>query len=152
MPLRHDIVGVFEAIPDRIEVSGSGPTWRVTGGSFEAVLAYARQAFGDPVVLDRQDRRRWWPRVTLTVTKDPALAAVAPPLETLAQQQASEQPEPDATQPRELQPPAYVEPEPRSARPEPAVGLARLEDMFAYQEEVRAARTEHRVPPQRRRS
>ncbi len=75
MALRRDIVGVFEAIPDRIEVSGHEPTWRVTGGSFESVLEYARQAFGDPVVVAREDRRRWWPRVTLTVTKDPELAA-----------------------------------------------------------------------------
>ena len=36
MPLGKGIVEVFGAIPDRIEVSGHEPTWKVTGGSFEA--------------------------------------------------------------------------------------------------------------------
>ena len=139
MPLRRDIASVFEAIPDRIEVSGGEPTWRVTGGSFEAVLAYARQAFGDPVVVARQDRQRWWPRVTLTVTTDPELAAVAPPLEALAAPRSTAHAEPE--------PAAYAEP---TATEEPASSMARLEAMFAYQEELRAAAAEHRLPAQRR--
>jgi len=134
MRLRRDVASVFEAIPDRIEVSGREPTWRVTGGSFEAVLAYARQAFDDPVVVARQDRQRWWPRVTLTVTKDPQLAAVAPPLEVLAAPPSA----------------ADAEPEPTSYA-EPASSLARLEDMFAYQEELRAETAQHRLPAQRHR-
>ena len=134
MRLRRDVASVFEAIPDRIEVSGREPTWRVTGGSFEAVLAYARQAFDDPVVVARQDRQRWWPRVTLTVTKDPQLAAVAPPLEVLAAPPSA----------------ADAEPEPTSYA-EPASSLARLEDMFAYQEELRAETAQHRLLAQRHR-
>jgi len=149
MPLRG-IVQVFEAIPDRIEVSGHEPTWQVTGGSFESVVSFARKAFGDPVVVARQDRGRWWPRVTLTVTKDPRLAAVAPPFEALAR------PEPDF----EPDPGTAAEPDPGStAEPQPAPGPAassepqqvRLEDMFAYQEELRARTGRHRVPRQRHR-
>ncbi len=222
MPLRRGIVEVFEAIPDRIEVSGHEPTWQVTGGSFESVLTYAKEAFDDPVVLARQDRARWWPRVTLTVTKDPALAAEAPDLETLAHPEppAPVEPEPEpvaveepaastATEPhaavREPRPaPAgaharrveRAEPEPvessgpehevsydepdhhepthhepdhhepthhepthhepdlhTSGEPEeqPQVTRARLEDMFAYQEEVRLATASRSFPRQRRR-
>jgi len=84
MPLGRGIVELFEAIPDRIEVSGHAPTWRVTGGSFDAVVAYSDEAFDDPTVVAREDRSRWWPRVTLTVTTDPALAAQAPPRESFA--------------------------------------------------------------------
>jgi hypothetical protein len=140
MALGRDIVSVFVAIPDRIEVSGHEPTWRVTGGSFEAVLSYARQAFGDPVVVAREDRQRWWPRVTLTVTTDPQLAAVAPPLEALARPEPAPDPEPE--------PGPEPEPEPEPLRDQ-VVHRARLEDMFAYQEELRAAR-ESRIPAQRR--
>ena len=32
MPLGKGIAEVFGAIPDRIEVSGHEPTWKVTGG------------------------------------------------------------------------------------------------------------------------
>src|SRR4051794_6410075 len=81
MPLRREITQVLEAIPERIEVSGTGPTWRVTGGAFDAVVTWANDAFDGPVVIAREDRNRWWPRVTLTVTTDPELAADAPPLE-----------------------------------------------------------------------
>ena len=84
MPLRRDIQEVLEAIPARIEVSGHAPTWRVTGGSFEDVVAFARTAYDDPIVVAREDRHRWWPRVTLTVTTDPELAASAPPLEAFS--------------------------------------------------------------------
>ena len=84
MPLGRGIVEVFEAIPDRIVVSGHGPTWKVTGGSFESVLGYVHEVFEQYAVLGRVDRTRWWPRVTLTVTTDPTLMAQAQPLETFA--------------------------------------------------------------------
>jgi len=87
MPLRREITQVLEAIPERIEVSGTGPTWRVTGGSFDAVVTWANDAFDRPVVIAREDRNRWWPRVTLTVTTDPALAAEAPPLASFSEPQ-----------------------------------------------------------------
>lgn len=83
MPLGQVIAEMWDAVRDRIEVSGKGPTWQVTAGSFDSALAYARTRFGDPVVLGRTDRDRWWPRVTLTVTTDAALAASAPRLEDL---------------------------------------------------------------------
>jgi hypothetical protein len=78
-------IGEFvEAIRDRIEVSERDDTWHVTAGSFESALAYAHERFGDPVVLSRRDRARFWRRVTLEISTDPALAASAPPLEELA--------------------------------------------------------------------
>lgn len=126
MPLGRGIVEVFEAIPDRIEVSGHGPTWRVTGGSFDAVLDYAHEAFGTCAVTAREDRDRWWKRVTLTVTTDPAAMDGAPPVETFAD------PRPPEPQP---------EPEPDGASGSP------LEDIFAHQEEVRMARRP--IPEQR---
>lgn len=89
MPLRREITQVFEAIPERIEVSGAGPTWRVTGGSFDSVISWANDAFDRPVVIAREDRNRWWPRVTLTVTTDPELAAEAPPLASFSEPQPS---------------------------------------------------------------
>jgi hypothetical protein len=126
MPLGRGITELFEAIPERIEVAGHGPTWRVTGGSFEAALTYAREAFGETAVLAREDRQRWWPRVTLTVTNDPRLAAVAPPLATLAvpavPRQAERSPAPDTAEPEEL----------------PVEGP--LEEIFARQEAARCAR------------
>ena len=118
---------MFEAIPERIEVSGHRPTWRVTGGSFEAALAYAREAFGGAAVVAREDRGRWWPRVTVTVTVDPALVAAAPPLGSFA----------DRPEARVDQPEARVE--------IPFV----LEQIFAHQEERRLARL--RIPAQRSR-
>lgn len=84
MPLREGISEMVEAIEGRIEVTGHAPTWRVTGGSFESALEFVHEAYDDPVVIARDDRDRWWPRVTLTVTTDPDLAAQAPPLEELA--------------------------------------------------------------------
>jgi hypothetical protein len=83
MPLRQGINELVEAIEDRIEVAGRAPTWRVTAGSFESAMSYAREAYHDPVVVDRSDQHRLWPRVTLTVTTDPVLARSAPPLEQL---------------------------------------------------------------------
>jgi hypothetical protein len=152
MRLGRDIVEVFEAIPDRIEVSGHAPTWQVTGGSFESVLSFANEAFDRPVVVARQDRRRWWPRVTLTVTTDPALAAEAPPLEDLAHPEPQPQPEPEPA--AQAAPPPTPPPEAVSELPEPVEPgdtRVRLEDMFAYQEELRASAAERRMPSQHRR-
>ena len=92
VPLPRGISALVEAIEDRIEVAGHAPTWRVTAGSFESALAFAREAYDDPVVVDRSDHHRLWPRVTLTVTTDPALAATAPPLEELVRPRIPEQP------------------------------------------------------------
>ena len=129
MPLGRGIVEVFEAIPDRIEVSGHGPTWRITGGSFEGVLAYAREALGESAVIGREDRGRWWPRITLTVTTDPARMAEAPALETFADpvEAAEPEPVPDVT---------YDESD-----------VSPLEEIFAHQEERRLAR--RGIPEQR---
>jgi hypothetical protein len=143
MPLARGIVELFEAIPDRIEVSGSGPTWRVTGGSFDSVVTWVNDAFDDAVVIAREDRSRWWPRVTLTVTTDPALVATAPPLEAFSEPDPPE-PEPDRTDE-----PAAVPEQPTPAE-EPTADEAEftaLEDIFASQEEARLAR---RFPEQRR--
>lgn len=135
MPLGRGIVEVFEAIPDRIELSGHGPTWKVTGGSFDGVLDYAREAFGETAVIGREDRGRWWPRVTLTVTTDPALMAGAPALETFADRVAVDEPEPDEA----------VEVDAPTAEDESSVSS--LEEIFAYQEERRLAR--RGIPRQR---
>jgi hypothetical protein len=129
MQLGRAILEVLEAIPERIEVSGHEPTWKVTGGSFDAAAAFADEAFDGAVVVERHDRDRWWPRVTLTVTTDPQLAATAPPLEQLA------------TEP---------EPVPRPVQPAQRARTGSvLEDMFAYQEDARLSR--QRIPEQRRR-
>jgi hypothetical protein len=131
MPLGRGIVELFEAIPGRIEVSGVEPTWRVTGGSFDSVLSWANDAFDEPVVIAREDHSRWWPRVTVTVTTDPELAAGAPPLDVFT--------EPDR--------PAHDEPvdTPVVEPPTDDVPLSPLEDIFARQEEARLAR----LPEQR---
>lgn len=92
MPLRQGIHELVEAIEDRIEVAGRAPTWRVTAGSFESAMRYAREAYHDPVVMDRSDQYRLWPRVTLTVTTDPALARSAPPLAELVRPRIPPQP------------------------------------------------------------
>jgi hypothetical protein len=84
VPLRRGISELVEAIEHRIEVAGHEPTWRVTGGSFESALRFAREAYDDPVVVERRDRSLLWPRVTLVVTTDPVLAARAPALAELA--------------------------------------------------------------------
>jgi len=136
MPLGQGILDVLEAIPRRIEMSGHAPTWRITGPSFDAVWEFAQEVLpGDPVVLARDDRTRWWPRVTLTVTVDPARVAGAPPIDTLRN------------------PPPTV-PEQRLAAEVPlwndeeyAESFSPLEEIVAHQEEVRAAR--RRVPAQR---
>jgi hypothetical protein len=88
MPLGQGIAEILEAIPQRIEVSGHGPTWRITGASFDAVLEYAEECYDQPTVVAAHRRDRWWPRVTLTVTTDPQLAKAAPPVEDLREQAA----------------------------------------------------------------
>jgi hypothetical protein len=161
MEIRRGITELLEAIPERIEVSGAAPTWQVTGASFESAAAYAQDAFEDPVVLERHDRSRWWPRVTLTVTTDPELAATAPPLESLLE------PEPDPLD--HDNPEAVMEPDPH-AEPddlnddfsedaeaeepdedpvEDVVFESFLEEIFDRQERLREQRA--RIPEQRRR-
>jgi hypothetical protein len=137
MPFARGVLGLFDSIPDRIEVSGQEPTWRVTAGSYEAAVAFAEEAFGEAVVVAREDRSRWWPRVTLTVTTDPALAGTAPAPGTLADGDPQPQPQ--------RQPQPQPQPQQEAAPQE----IATLEAMFAYQEEVRALRSS--VPRQRRR-
>jgi hypothetical protein len=158
MAIRRGIAELFEAIPERIEVSGISPTWEVTGGSFDSVVSYVQDAFDDPVVLRRRDRNRWWPRVTLTVTTDPHLAATAPPLESLFD------PEPEAADLDDLE--AAMAPDPNRDSewdpewdPEEPVEQrlfaedehfeSFLEEIFARQERQRAQRG--RIPEQRRR-
>jgi hypothetical protein len=135
MQLRRNILELFEAIPDRIEVSGHEPTWQVTGGSFDDAVSFANDAFDQPVVIARQDRRRWWPRVTLTVTTDPALAADAPPLAELAVD-----PEPPPEPDPEPAPEAEPEPEPQ----------ADPDEVFAFLEDVFDRQASRALPEQRR--
>jgi hypothetical protein len=135
MPLGRGILEVFEAIPDRIEVSGEAPTWKITGGSFEGVLRYAREALGEIAVLGREDRTRWWPRVTLTVTTDPGLIAKAPPPEAFAESDPTAEPAPGN----------LAEPAARPTGDDSFVSP--LEEIFAHQEELRMAR--RRIPEQR---
>jgi hypothetical protein len=156
MPLGREIVELLEAIPDRIEVSGTGPTWRVTGGSFDSVVSWANDAFDDPVVIAREDRSRWWPRVTLTVTTDPGLAAEAPPLAAFTEpdRPEPESPEPESPEPESPEPespePEVIVPEAPAAAPEPTTDeeFSPLEEIFASQEAARVAR---RFPEQRAR-
>jgi hypothetical protein len=137
MEIRRGIAELLEAIPERIEVSGHAPTWKVTGGSFESVVDYANEAFDEPVVLAREDRARWWPRVTLTVTTDPTLAEAAPPLEELAQE--------PTVPPDDV---ALVVPAPRHRAEENEIFESFLDEAFARQEAARDERA--RVPQQRR--
>lgn len=90
MPLGQGIGEFVDAIRDRVEVSGHDDTWRVTAGSFESALAYARRRFDDPVVLSRRDRALYWPRVTLEISTAPD--AVAPTAEEIARPRAHELP------------------------------------------------------------
>ncbi|MGZ4464869.1 MAG: hypothetical protein ACXVW0_05880 [Nocardioides sp.] len=150
MPLGKGIVGMLAAVQERIEVTGQAPTWRVTGASFDQALAYARAAWGDPVVLARESGGWWWPRVTLTVTTDPQAAATAPSLEELAaddrllpRQRGTEQVlvVPDA--------PDRPAPAPASSASGAAFGtLVSLDEIFEHQEARRMARAGS-VPQQR---
>ena len=119
MPLRQGINELVEAIEERIEVAGCAPTWRVTAGSFESAMSFAREAYHDPVVVDRSDQRRFWPRVTLTVTTDPVLARSAPPLEELVRPRLPPQPKGTHRAPR------------APAAPAPRVEST-LEEFFAH--------------------
>jgi hypothetical protein len=155
MEIRRGIAELLEAIPERIEVSGTAPTWQVTGGSFESAASYAQDAFDDPVVVERRDRSRWWPRVTLTVTTDPELAATAPPLESLLD------PGPDTLDDDNLETVMESDPNADHAPEEPdeypveddpvedVVFESFLEEIFARQERLREQRG--RIPEQRRR-
>lgn len=147
MPLGQGIGEMWDAVRDRVEVGGHGPTWQVTAGSFDSALAYAREAFGDVTVLTRRDRDRWWPRVTLTVTTDATTAATAPPLEDLARPAVPAQAtagsggtgtERERTSSRRE----------RTSRRGRGTGElpASLEAIFAHQEELRLAR--QRIPEQ----
>lgn len=132
MPLGQGIGEWWEAFRDRVEVDGHETTWQVTAGSFESALAYSRERFGDVSVLARRDRSRWWPRVTLKVTTDPALVGSAPPLEELAAvvvpaQRAHLGGDPRGEQVRR------TDPLPTS-----------LEEIFAHQEELRVVRQRSR--------
>jgi hypothetical protein len=134
MPLGQGILDVLEAIPRRIEMSGHEPTWRLTGPSFDAVWEFALEVLpGDPVVVAREDRNRLWPRVTLTLTIDPKLAAGAPPIDELRAPRV----------PQQRQPP----PKQLWNDEEYAESFSPLEEIFAHQEEVRAARRQ--LPDQR---
>lgn len=150
MHLRRNILELFEAIPDRIEVSGHEPTWQVTGGSFDDAVSFANDAFDEPAVISRQDRSRWWPRVTLTVTKDPELAAGAPPLEALA----DPEPEPETqleTQPEIVEDDHADEDVPPDEELDEAM-FAFLESAFARQEQLpsrQSSRPLRRFPRQR---
>ena len=135
MPLGQGILDVFEAIPRRIEMTGHAPTWRITGPTFDAAWQFAQEVLDDPVVTDREDRSRWWPRVTITVTTDPALAQTAPPMEELRK------PPPVPEQVRRERPVALWNDE------EYAESFSPLEEIFVHQEEVRAAKRS--VPRQR---
>ena len=129
MPLGHGIDELWNAVRDRVEVSGHDPTWQVTAGSFETALAYARARFDEPAVLARRDRGRWWPRVTLTVTTHPDLAQEAPSLDELAHPSVPEQ---------RARPEHEDETLPRRRGEQP---LSPLEEIFAHQEERRLARS-----------
>ena len=75
---------------------------------------------------------RWWPRVTLTVTRDPVLAAAAPDLATFATPGVPKQAAGHRADPVTEDPPTFV---------------SALDEIFAHQEELRLAR--RGVPQQR---
>ena len=138
MPLGQAIGDMWTAIRDRIEVSGGDPVWQVTAGTFDSALGYAEERFESPVVLSRRDRSRWWPRVTLTVTTDPALAASAPPLAELARPPVPAQRDPQATDEAPVSPDVATETG-TEAGTEAGAMPASLEAIFAHQEERRIA-------------
>jgi hypothetical protein len=143
MPLGRGIVEVFEAIPDRIEVSGHEPIWKVTGGSFDGVLAFAREAYGETAVIGREDRSRWWPRVTLTITTDPDLMARAPAQEVFADPVEPEERDEPEPAPPHLDDGADVD----APSAEDESFVSSLDEIFAHQEALRMAR--RRIPQQR---
>lgn len=155
MPLGLGIVEVLRAIPPRIEVTGHGPTVRITAGSFDAALDYARECYDAPAVLDCELRYRFWPRVTLTVALDPELARSAPPLEELRRRAEEREAALRAARgPAHRADPGSLRADPGVAvedGPETAVegetGLSTLEEIFAHQELRRQER--YRIPVQR---
>ena len=129
MPLGRVIAETVADLRDRVEVSWHHDTWHVTASSFESALDYVETCFDGAAVLARRDHGRRWPRVTLEVSTDPALAATAPPLIELAHP-----PEPAATLPPA--PKGPIEP----AEPEPVAASALpsdLEAIFADQNDPR---------------
>lgn len=129
MPFGKVIAETVADLRDRVEVSWHHDTWHVTASSFESALDYVETCFDDAAVLARRDHGRRWPRVTLEVSTDPALAATAPPLIELAHP-----PEPAATLPPA--PKGPIEP----AEPEPVAASALpsdLEAIFADQNDPR---------------
>jgi len=127
MPLGQGIEEMWGAVRDRVEVSGQGPTWEVTAGSFDSALAFVRERFGDAAVLSRRDRNRWWPRVTLTVTTDSTLAATAPRLEDIESPAVPTQRTPTDGRQKKSKNAGYTMP-------------LELEAIFAHQEQQRLAR------------
>lgn len=136
MPLGHGIEEWWDAVRDRVEVSGHDPTWHVTAGSFDTAMAYASARFEEPAVLAREDHGRWWPRVTLTVTTHPGLAEQAPPLATIARPVVPEQ--------RRASTGAATAATPKHRGAEEP--LTSLEEIFAHQEERRVARRRSTEP------
>lgn len=128
MPLGRVIAETVADLRERVEVSWHHDRWHVTAGSFEAALTYVETRFADAVVLARRDHGRRWPRVTLEVTTDPALATDAPPLTELAHP-----PEPASLQPVPTSRVAPEEPEPVAASDLPT----ELEAIFAHQNDLR---------------
>ena len=129
MPLGRVIAETVADLRDRVEVSRHDDTWLVTAGSFESALHYIESRFDHAAVLARHDHGRRWPRVTLEVSTDPALATKAPPLIELAHP-----PEPGTTLQSVPEPP--VEP----AGPELVTASdlpTDLEAIFADQNDLR---------------
>lgn len=129
MPLGRVIAETVADLRDRVEVSGHDDTWHVTASSFESALHYVQTRFDDAAVLARRDHGRRWPRVTLAVSTDPALATNAPPLTELAHPppQTGTTLQPVAKGPIEL-----AEPEPGAASGLPTD----LEAIFAQQNDL----------------
>jgi hypothetical protein len=129
MPLGRVIAETVADLRDRVEVSWHHDAWHVTASSFESALSYVEARFDDATVLARRDHGRRWPRVTLEVSTDPALASKAPPLIELAHP-----PERTAMPPPAPKPPIeHVEPEPVAASGLPTD----LEAIFAHQNDLR---------------
>ena len=129
MPLGRVIAETVADLRDRVEVSWHHNTWHVTASSFESALSYVEARFDDAAVLARRDHGRRWPRVTLEVSTDPALAMTAPPLIELAHP-----PERGPHLPPVPKPPIEpVEPEPVRVSGLPTD----LEAIFAHQNDLR---------------
>jgi len=129
MPLGRVIAETVADLRDRVEVSWHHDTWHVTASSFESALNYVETRFDDAAVLARRDHGHRWPRVTLEVSTDPALATKAPPLIELAHP-----PEPGAM----LQPVPQRPIEPAELEAVAASGMPTdLEAIFAKQNDLR---------------